>query len=46
MFRHFGIGKIDREQVDDYAKRKGWSVKEAERWLAQILNYDSRAAAA
>jgi len=38
--RYFGIGKIERDQVEDYAKRKGWSVAEAERWLAPILNYD------
>jgi len=44
--RYFGIGKIERDQVEDYAKRKGWSVAEAERWLAPILNYDPRAAAA
>jgi 5-methyltetrahydrofolate--homocysteine methyltransferase len=39
---YFGVGKIERDQVDDYAKRKGWSVAEAERWLAPILNYDQR----
>jgi 5-methyltetrahydrofolate--homocysteine methyltransferase len=44
--RYFGIGKIERDQVEDYAKRKGWSVAEAERWLAPILNYDPRTAAA
>jgi 5-methyltetrahydrofolate--homocysteine methyltransferase len=37
---YFGIGKIERDQVEDYAARKGWSVEEAERWLAPILNYD------
>ncbi len=37
---YFGVGKIERDQVEDYAKRKGWSVAEAERWLAPILNYD------
>jgi 5-methyltetrahydrofolate--homocysteine methyltransferase len=26
--------------VEDYAKRKGWSIAEAERWLAPVLNYD------
>ncbi|MEM8665318.1 MAG: vitamin B12 dependent-methionine synthase activation domain-containing protein, partial [Pseudomonadota bacterium] len=36
---YFGIGKIERDQVEDYARRKGWSVEEAERWLAPILNY-------
>jgi 5-methyltetrahydrofolate--homocysteine methyltransferase len=39
---YFGVGKIERDQVEDYAKRKGWSVAEAERWLAPILNYDPR----
>jgi 5-methyltetrahydrofolate--homocysteine methyltransferase len=42
---YFGVGKIERDQVEDYAKRKGWSVEEAERWLAPILNYDPRPAA-
>ena len=42
---YFGVGKIERDQVEDYARRKGWSVSEAERWLAPILNYDPLAAA-
>src|SRR4051794_5949773 len=42
---YFGVGKIERDQVEDYAKRKGWSVEEAEKWLAPILNYDPLAAA-
>jgi 5-methyltetrahydrofolate--homocysteine methyltransferase len=37
---YFGIGKIERDQVMDYARRKGWTVAEAERWLAPVLNYD------
>src|SRR5712672_2757127 len=36
---YFGVGKIERDQVEDYAARKGWSVTEAERWLAPVLNY-------
>jgi 5-methyltetrahydrofolate--homocysteine methyltransferase len=36
---YFGVGKIERDQVEDYAVRKGWSVAEAERWLAPVLNY-------
>jgi 5-methyltetrahydrofolate--homocysteine methyltransferase len=36
---YFGVGKIERDQVEDYAARKGWSVVEAERWLAPVLNY-------
>jgi len=37
---YFGVGKIDRDQVADYAARKGWDVATAERWLSPILNYD------
>jgi 5-methyltetrahydrofolate--homocysteine methyltransferase len=37
---YFGVGKIERDQVEDYAKRKGWTVEETERWLAPVLNYD------
>jgi 5-methyltetrahydrofolate--homocysteine methyltransferase len=40
--RYFGVGKIGRDQVEDYAARKGWSVEEAERWLGPILNYDPK----
>ena len=36
---YFGVGKIDRDQVEDYARRKGWDVTTAERWLSPILNY-------
>ncbi|MEJ0077889.1 MAG: methionine synthase [Alphaproteobacteria bacterium] len=42
---YFGVGKIERDQIEDYARRKGWSVEEAERWLAPILNYDPMAVA-
>jgi 5-methyltetrahydrofolate--homocysteine methyltransferase len=38
--RYFSLGKIDRDQVADYAGRKGMSMGEAERWLGQNLNYD------
>ncbi|HKS87690.1 MAG TPA: methionine synthase [Pseudolabrys sp.] len=38
---YFGVGKIERDQVEDYARRKGWTVSECERWLAPILNYDA-----
>jgi len=44
--RYFGTGKIERDQVVDYARRKGWTLVETERWLSPILNYDPRAAAA
>ena len=37
---YFGVGKIDRDQVEDYARRKGWDVATAERWLSPILSYD------
>jgi 5-methyltetrahydrofolate--homocysteine methyltransferase len=37
--RYFGVGKIERDQVADYAGRKGWTVAEAEKWLAPVLNY-------
>ena len=42
---YFGVGKIERDQVEDYARRKGWSIEECQRWLGPILNYDVRAAA-
>jgi 5-methyltetrahydrofolate--homocysteine methyltransferase len=41
---YFGTGKIARDQVEDYADRKGWPVEEAERWLAPILSYDPKKA--
>jgi 5-methyltetrahydrofolate--homocysteine methyltransferase len=37
---YFGVGKIERDQVEDYARRKGWDVKTAERWLSPVLNYE------
>ncbi|TVR11568.1 MAG: methionine synthase [Salinarimonadaceae bacterium] len=37
---YFGVGKIERDQVEDYALRKGMDVAEMERWLAPVLNYD------
>ncbi|MGA0024248.1 MAG: methionine synthase [Burkholderiales bacterium] len=38
--QYFAIGKIDRDQAADYARRKGMSVTDAERWLAPALGYD------
>jgi 5-methyltetrahydrofolate--homocysteine methyltransferase len=38
--RYFGVGRIERDQVADYAKRKDWTIEQAEKWLAPILNYD------
>ena len=43
--RYFGVGKIERDQVADYARRKGFTLGEAEKWLAPILNYDPAALA-
>jgi 5-methyltetrahydrofolate--homocysteine methyltransferase len=37
--KYFNVGKIDRDQVMDYAKRKGMSIEEVERWLAPNLGY-------
>jgi 5-methyltetrahydrofolate--homocysteine methyltransferase len=37
---YFGVGKIDRDQVEDYARRKGWDLATAERWLSPILSYE------
>ena len=37
--QYFATGKVDKDQVADYAKRKGWTVEEAERWLAPVLSY-------
>ncbi len=37
---YFGVGRIERDQVEDYAARKGWTIEQAEKWLAPILNYD------
>jgi 5-methyltetrahydrofolate--homocysteine methyltransferase len=41
---YFGVGKVERDQVEDYARRKGWSIEEAERWLAPVLNYEPKLA--
>ena len=41
---YFGVGRIERDQVEDYAKRKSWTFEQAEKWLAPILNYDPLAA--
>jgi 5-methyltetrahydrofolate--homocysteine methyltransferase len=38
--KYFPVGKIDKDQVEDYAARKGMSVEEAERWLSPILAYE------
>ncbi|TCS16076.1 methionine synthase [Caulobacter sp. BK020] len=42
---YFGVGKVDLDQVEDYARRKGWDLALAEKWLSPILNYDPAARA-
>ena len=37
--RYFGVGKIGRDQVEDYARRKGVPIEEVERWLRPNLAY-------
>jgi len=38
--RYFGVAEIGRDQVQDYAERKGWTLEEAEKWLAPNLGYE------
>ncbi|MGE4502993.1 MAG: methionine synthase [Thiomicrospira sp.] len=38
--KYFGVGSIGRDQAEDYAHRKGWTIQEAEKWLAPNLGYD------
>jgi len=40
---YFGVAKVERDQVEDYADRKGMDIGEVERWLAPVLNYDPAA---
>jgi len=40
---YFGVAKVERDQVEDYAERKSMTIEEVERWLAPILNYDTSA---
>ena len=42
--KYFAVGKIGRDQVEDYAARKGMTVAETEKWLAPYLAYDTRSA--
>ncbi|WP_428408494.1 methionine synthase [Hyphococcus sp.] len=37
---YFALGKIEKDQVEDYARRKGWDLVTAERWLGPVLNYN------
>jgi len=39
--RYFPLGRIDRDQIEDYAKRKDWAVEEVEKWLAPNLGYNT-----
>ena len=41
--RYFGVGRIEKDQVEDYARRKGMAVQTIERWLAPNLSYDPSA---
>jgi len=38
--QYFVVGRVTKQQVEDYAKRKGWTLAEAERWIAPNLDYD------
>jgi len=38
--KYFGVGKIGRDQIEDYARRKGWPVAMAEKWLGPYLDYE------
>ena len=42
--KYFAVGKIQRDQVEDYAKRKGMPVAEVEKWLSPNLAYEPKAA--
>ena len=42
--KYFAVGKIGRDQVEDYSRRKGLDLRTSERWLAPNLNYDPDAA--
>ena len=37
--RYFAVARLGRDQVEDYARRKGWDLATAERWLAPNLGY-------
>ncbi|HLK30232.1 MAG TPA: methionine synthase [Puia sp.] len=39
--KYFGVGKIEKDQVEDYAKRKNMPIEEIERWLRPVLEYDA-----
>jgi 5-methyltetrahydrofolate--homocysteine methyltransferase len=39
--KYFGVGKIGKDQIEDYASRKGFTVAETEKWLGPYLDYDT-----
>ena len=39
--KYFGVGKIEKDQVVDYANRKAMTLDEAERWLRPVLEYEA-----
>jgi 5-methyltetrahydrofolate--homocysteine methyltransferase len=39
--KYFGVGKIEKDQVEDYAKRKKMDLEDIEKWLRPILEYDN-----
>ena len=38
--QYFVVGRVSKEQAEDYARRKDWDMATAERWLAPNLGYD------
>ena len=44
--RYFGVSKVERDQVENYARRKSWDIEQTERWLAPVLGYDPTVGAA
>ena len=40
--RYFGVSRVERDQVEDYARRKNMSIEEVERWLAPVLGYEPK----
>ena len=41
---YFGVGKVERDQVEDYARARAGAIEERERWLGPVLNYDPKLA--
>jgi 5-methyltetrahydrofolate--homocysteine methyltransferase len=39
--KYFGVGKLGRDQIEDYALRKAWTIAEAEKWLGPYLEYEA-----